>query len=122
MGCFGTSAVLACMETSPEKGFELHASKRRRSRRIGGKSSAGVDAADEEASRADGGRGDRQSGGNSAQQSGGRRIHAEAEQLRQVLSTAQAGNSQKDSVYRADDPDQGQTEGQVREFGGIAAT
>jgi hypothetical protein len=48
-------------------------------------------------------------------------FHVEAGQLRQVLSPAQAGDSQKDSVYRGDDPDEGSTEGQIRELGQPAA-
>ena len=52
---------------------------------------------------------------------GAERVHAEAGQLRQVLSPAQAGDSQEDSVHGRDDTDEGQTEGQVRQLGGIAA-
>ena len=54
------------------KGFELHASKPKRSRRVGGEGSAGVGAADQEGSRAHGGRCDRELGSHAAQQSGRR--------------------------------------------------
>ena len=49
------------------------------------------------------------------------RLHAKAGQLREVLSPPQGGDSQEDSVHGTDDPDNGQAEGQVCQFGGVAA-
>ena len=44
-------------------------------------------------------------GSHAAEQSGDERLHAEARQLRQVLSPAQAGDSQEDSVHGRDHTD-----------------
>ena len=49
------------------------------------------------------------------------RVHAEARQLREILSPPQAGDSQEDSVHGGDHTDEGSAEGQVRQFGGVAA-
>ncbi|MGA8152714.1 MAG: hypothetical protein WB952_17315 [Terriglobales bacterium] len=63
------------------KGFELHASKPKRSRGVGCTGSAGVGTADQERSRARRGSRDRVLRSHSAQQSGNERLHAEAGQL-----------------------------------------
>ena len=55
--------------------------------------SAGVGSADQEGSRAYRQCGDRQLGGDSAQQSGDGWVHAQAEQLWQILSPSQTGDS-----------------------------
>jgi len=78
--------------------LELHASKPKRSGRVGGEGSAGFGADVEEGSRAYRGRRDRELGSHAAQQSGDERLHVEARQLRKVLDPAQAGDSQENSV------------------------
>jgi len=52
-----------------------------------------------------------------AQQFGDERIHHEAEQLWQVLSEAQAGNTQEDSIHGRDKADENEEEDQIHQLG-----
>jgi hypothetical protein len=58
----------------------------------------------------------------SAEQSGNERVHAEAGQLRQVLSPAQGRDSQKDSIHGQDHPHEGSKDDQVRQSGDTSPT
>lgn len=60
---------------------------------------------------------DRELGNHPAQQSGNEWVHAEVGHLREVLSPAQAGDSEEDSLHGTDDTDEGQTEDQVCQSG-----